>query len=67
MTREECEKILKNLMEIAVAVAREYEPQTEYLSLSLTEGSIHGVNEYFNKGKDYKKINFWKEIENEND
>ena len=62
MTKTQCEKRLAELMKEAIEVAREYEPQTEYLSLSLTEGSIHGVNEYFNKGKGYKKINFWKEL-----
>ena len=62
MTRRECEKKLAELMKEAVKVVKEYEPQTEYISLSLTEGSIHGVNEYFNKDKNFKKINFWKEL-----
>ena len=62
MTREECEKALANLMEAAVAIVKEYAPETKYFSLSLTEGSIHGVNDYFEQDKDYKKINFWKEL-----
>lgn len=52
-----------------IDLIKEYEPQTEYISLSFLNGNIMGFNDYFIKNdtgipvekKDYGKINFFRE------
>lgn len=72
MTREEVEsKIIEKFEEI-IDTVKEYEPKTEYFSISMVNGNIHGYNDYFNEEEgrltkkiDFGEVNFWKELPKE--
>lgn len=69
MTREEIENKVAEMFGEIIDLIKEYEPQTEYISLSFLNGDIMGFNDYFIKNdtgipverKDYGKINFFRE------
>ncbi len=68
MTREEIENKVAEMFGEIIDLIKEYEPKTEYVSLSFSSGNIMGFNDYFIKNdtgipvekKDYGKINFFR-------
>lgn len=70
MTREEIENKVAEMFGEIIDLIREYEPKTEYFSISFVNGNILGFNDYFIiendtgipvEKKDYGKINFYRE------
>lgn len=69
MTREEIENKVAEMFGEIIDLVKEYEPKTEYFSISMVNGNIHGFNDYFNEKEempikkiDFGEVNFWKEL-----
>lgn len=69
MTREEVENKIGDKFEEIIDMVKEYEPKTEYFSISMVNGNIHGFNDYcddeeevFTEKSGFGKIDFWKEL-----
>jgi hypothetical protein len=53
MTRAECEDKIKDLFNQIVDVYKEYNPNGQYLSVSLTDGCCFLNNACYGKGENY--------------
>ena len=64
MTKEECEKRIAEKIREAVAVLKEYEPESGYLAISYSEdkddATIHAYNDAFRKDN-IKVVDLWEE------
>lgn len=68
LTREAVEAKIAEMFDEIVKVVKEYEPNTEYLSLAYVEGSIHGINDFWEDTDEenhkekagFGKIDFWR-------
>lgn len=69
MTREEVESKIVEKFEEIIDTVKEYEPKTEYFSISMVNGDIQGFNNYFyieegvfTEKSGFGKIDFRKEL-----
>lgn len=68
MTREEVENKIGDKFDEIIDMVKEYEPKTEFFSINMVNGNIHGFNDYvddeevFTEKSGFGKIDFWKEL-----
>lgn len=65
-SRDECERKLLALMREAVAIYHQYNPDGNYLTLTLVNGVISGNNSYFDNDRE-RPVNFWAKEDTEHD